>query len=234
MTKRPAKRSAILNFFFVRLLWDTLVWNLTRDWPYNNQSHDRLYFSKDGGRHVENVLVQDRYLFPKMDYFEEQREEIESLKAIFPDEFAEISVDPPCFMIRLDELDLQSPGFVQIKITLPRTYPDEIPIIEIPNRSETLPINIVNELQSNLDATAKESVGMAMVFTIINEAKEWISNNCDKIKEEKCQLKPSDKLPSSDGEDEDDLSTSTVYTDKSGGRWDYVIGLIGKPRVSNR
>ena len=43
-----------------------------------------------------------------MDFLEEQREEIESLKAIFPDEFSELSSFPPTFMIRIDELNIPS------------------------------------------------------------------------------------------------------------------------------
>lgn len=162
-----------------------------------------------------------------MDYFEEQRDEIDSLKAIFPDEFAEISVHPPCFMIRLDELDIPasgSPGVVQIKLSLPQNYPDNEPLIEIPNRSETLPKEIVNELQSHLETLAKESVGMAMVFSLINEAKEWINSNIEKIKAAKCVEKPTEEEHSTDDEES---PCSTVYTEKSGGRWDYVIGLIG-------
>lgn len=165
-----------------------------------------------------------------MDFFEEQREEIESLKAIFPDEFAEISSCPPSFMVRLDDLEISSSGSVQLRIGFPEKYPEEAPVIELPNRSNVLPMVIVEELLKHLQEFAQECVGMAMVFTLVNEAKEWINQNKNKIMEIKNQSVKTDVIEEEVSSDEEELADSrnTSYADaKTGGRWDYVIGLIG-------
>ena len=165
-----------------------------------------------------------------MDYFEEQREEIDSLKAIFPEELAELSACPPSFMVRVDELDIPSSGSVQLKITFPEKYPEEVPVIELPNRSNVLPMEIVNELLTHLQEVAQEYIGMAMIFTLVNETKEWINQNKGRILEVKNHsLKTEvreDEVSSDDEELEESRNTSFRDT-KSGGRWDYVIGLIG-------
>lgn len=164
-----------------------------------------------------------------MDYFEEQREEIESLKAIFPDEFAEISTCPPSFMVRLDDLDIPY-GSVQLKISFPDKYPEEVPVIELPNRSNVLPMEIVKELLTHLQEFAQEYIGMAMVFTLVNEAREWINGNKNKIIEIKNQSIKTNMIEDEVSSDEEELADSrnTSYADtKTGGRWDYVIGLIG-------
>ena len=93
-----------------------------------------------------------------MDFLEEQREEIESLKAIFPDEFSELSSFPPTFMIRIDELNIPSSSVtsLQLKISLPLKYPEEIPLIEIPNRSNAMPKEFIEELISFLKCSCEE------------------------------------------------------------------------------
>ena len=82
-----------------------------------------------------------------MDYLGEQREEVECLKSIFPDEFSELSAFPPAFMIRIDDVGIfTSVSSLQLKISFPPTYPDEIPLIEIPNRSNAMPKEFTEEL----------------------------------------------------------------------------------------
>lgn len=81
-----------------------------------------------------------------MDYYEEQRQELETLKAIFLDEFSEISIFPPTFMIRLDDVNISSTvSSLQLKVSFPPKYPDEIPSIEIPNRSNAVPKAFIEE-----------------------------------------------------------------------------------------
>lgn len=166
-----------------------------------------------------------------MDNIEEQREEVETIKAIYPEELSELSSDPPCFMVRLNDLDIPLPSPLYIKLTLPAEYPEVVPEIEIPNRSNSLPQRVVEDLLRFLQGVAKDSLGMVMVFTIINAAKEWINENTDKIHQEHLLYKEGNETINTD---QQNISPSiTVEEDhnpaqpQGGGQWKFVIGLIG-------
>ena len=170
--------------------------------------------------------------------FLEQREEIESLKSIFPSEFAELSSSPPSFMIRLDDLDVQLPSAVPLKITFPANYPTEVPHVEIPNRSNVLPAEILTELLGFIHSVAQDYLGMPMVFSIVSETKDWISKNADRIQRFHASL-VEEKAATEQGEREkrdDSHRRPREFVEKSldfdfgrqQGRWEYVIGLIGE------
>ena len=176
-----------------------------------------------------------------MDHTDEQREEIETLKAIFLEEFSEISLYPPCFMIRLDDLDIALPSPVYLKLTLPSRYPEVVPEIQIPNRSKSLPQGVVEELLRFLLGVAEDSCGMVMIFSIVNAAKEWINENTDKI--EKCEAQldgPANEVTDFSNQ----LSSASIIATEErsvypqgvghGGIWKFVIGLIGKLLLHSR
>ncbi|XP_067671050.1 uncharacterized protein [Haliotis asinina] len=154
---------------------------------------------------------------------EEQTDEIEALKSIYGDDFTDITQDPPCFMVRLTtEVELSGP--VWLRITFSTQYPDEVPVIEIPMRSAVLSPTQCDGLARHLMSVAEDSVGMAMVFTLVDEAQQWITDNVQRSPESE-----QDEEPSEDG-----VSTSSpqrILTEAraAGGRWDFVIGLLGKP-----
>lgn len=167
-----------------------------------------------------------------MDYLEEQREEVESLKAIFPEEFSEFSAFPPTFMIRVDELHISSTiTSLQLKISLPSKYPDEIPSIEIPNRSNALPKEFIEELISFLKCSCKESIGMPMVFGLVDLAKEWINENATKVnsfqRDQAAVLESDEEIDDQDSMNLENLKDKLEIISAKGGRWDFVIGLIG-------
>ena len=172
-----------------------------------------------------------------MDYLAEQREEVESLKSIFPLEFSELSSSPPSFMIRLDDREALWPCPLQLKVTLPDKYPSEIPIVGIPNRSNALPQEILKELLEFIHTMCKEYIGMPVVFSIVSGANDWIAENSERIKKTSVR------------ETEEEEKTRTAERGKAGdtikvkctkerivdlefgrqeGRWNYVIGLIGE------
>ena len=166
----------------------------------------------------------------KMDYLEEQREEVESLKSIFPDEFSELTAFPPTFMIRIGDVDISSSvSSLQLKVSLPLKYPDEIPSIGIPNRSNAMPKEFIEELLTCLLASCEEFIGMPMVFSLVDSAKEWINENAVRFKSSE-----EDKTVVGEADEEDNSLISQSVKDKleivnaKGGRWNFVIGLIGK------
>ncbi|XP_048248057.1 uncharacterized GTP-binding protein C428.15-like [Haliotis rufescens] len=156
---------------------------------------------------------------------EEQIEEIEALKSIFGEDFTDITQDPPCFMVRLTtEVELSGP--VWLRITFSTQYPDEVPVIEIPMRSKVLASNQCEGLARHLISVAEDNVGMGMVFTLVDEAQQWISDN---VHTSTVQEQEQDQEPSE--EDVSPTSPQRILTEArpAGGRWDFVIGLLGKP-----
>ncbi|CAG7701712.1 unnamed protein product [Allacma fusca] len=131
-----------------------------------------------------------------MDYAEEQQSEIEALESIYPNEFTLISSEP--FVVTIT---VKSEGFDNdqglnclLKFTLPPNYPDEVPEIEIPENDEeakdeedvtNLDEEELETLRERLVSEAQDNTGMAMVFTLVSSALEWLNVRWDqKIKEE--------------------------------------------------
>lgn len=168
-----------------------------------------------------------------MDYFEEQRQELETLKAIFLDEFSEISIFPPTFMIRLDDVNISSTvSSLQLKVSFPPKYPDEIPSIEIPNRSNAVPKAFIEELGAFLRDSCEKHLGMPMIFGLVDSAKEWTIENIEKFKSSE-----GDKTGAAEIDEEENTEDSVIsqnlkdkldIVNAKGGRWNFVIGLIGK------
>lgn len=168
-----------------------------------------------------------------MDYLEEQKEEVETLKSIFPEEFSELSVFPPAFMIKIDDVSISpSISSLQLKISLPSKYPDEIPSIEIPNRSNTMPKDFIEELISFLRCSCKQYIGMPMVFGLVDSAKEWINENAGKFsyvpgKDETVVIEHEEEVSDQDSMNLQNVKEKLEMMHTRGGRWDFVVGLIG-------
>ncbi|XP_048329321.1 uncharacterized protein LOC107403957 [Ziziphus jujuba] len=122
------------------------------------------------------------------DYTQEQEMEIEALEAILMDEFKEIhsgesglNTSNRCFQITLspqdDEADYESTTLpVQLGLIFAHTekYPDEPPLLNVKSlrgiQAEDLRI-----LKEKLQQEASENLGMAMIYTLVTSAKEWLS-----------------------------------------------------------
>eukprot|EP01102_Stenamoeba_stenopodia_P005788 TRINITY_DN16513_c0_g1_i1.p1 TRINITY_DN16513_c0_g1~~TRINITY_DN16513_c0_g1_i1.p1 ORF type:complete len:246 (-),score=77.13 TRINITY_DN16513_c0_g1_i1:114-785(-) len=113
---------------------------------------------------------------------EEQESEWETLQAIYMDEIKPIKDSPRVFEVIVkgtsdgDAEDDDLPQ-VTLQVTYTPEYPAEVPLLEV------TPINsLVSEEQalallSALEESAKENVGMVMIFTLITVAKDWIDQN---------------------------------------------------------
>ncbi|XP_048762681.1 uncharacterized protein LOC125671198 [Ostrea edulis] len=156
---------------------------------------------------------------------DDQREELEALKSIYEKEFTGISNDPPCFMIKLPDLQLNYA--ISLKFTLPVQYPDVPPVIEIPMRSQVLSTDNRKQLLDLLQEKCEEYLGMGMIFSLVDAAQQWINENVSSETPDE----PSDNqdLDQQDTIDTEMKSIKLEEPKLTGGRWQYVIGLVGKP-----
>lgn len=120
------------------------------------------------------------------DYTQEQEMELEALEAILMDEFKEIdpsesgiSTSNRCFQVTLspmdEDVDESTTLPVQLALIFSHTekYPDEPPLLNVKSlkgiHGEDLKI-----LKQKLEQEASENLGMAMVYTLVSSAKEWL------------------------------------------------------------
>lgn len=121
------------------------------------------------------------------DHVQEQEMEIEALEAILMDEFQEIhpsesglNTSNRCFQITLspqdDETDEYSTTPVQLGLIFAHTekYPDEIPLLNVKSIRgiHTADLKVLKE---KLEQEASENLGMAMIYTLVTSAKDWLS-----------------------------------------------------------
>uniref|UniRef100_A0A0E0JK41 RWD domain-containing protein n=1 Tax=Oryza punctata TaxID=4537 RepID=A0A0E0JK41_ORYPU len=121
------------------------------------------------------------------DYEQEQEMEVEALQAILMDDIKEIdpsesglSTTARCFQILLspqdDDFDESAYVPVQLALIFAHTekYPDEPPLLNVKSvrgiKSEDLA-----SLKEKLEQEATENLGMAMVYTLVTSAKDWLS-----------------------------------------------------------
>lgn len=122
------------------------------------------------------------------DYAQEQEMEIEALEAILMDEFKEIhsgesglSTSNRCFQIKItaqeedgDESNANPAQQLALIFAHTEKYPDEPPLLNVSSlqgiSSEDLRI-----LKDKLQQEASENLGMAMIYTLVSSAKEWLT-----------------------------------------------------------
>ena len=113
---------------------------------------------------------------------DEQKEEREVLDSIFPDEIQDISDTEYRVTIALEPTkeasdDSEDPTII-LNVRYPEAYPDEAPLLDItqpPNASKHPHLDIQEDKSRLLEAlqpTIEESLGMAMVFTIVSTLKD--------------------------------------------------------------
>ncbi|KAH7547192.1 hypothetical protein FEM48_Zijuj01G0283400 [Ziziphus jujuba var. spinosa] len=132
----------------------------------------------------EKELKSKKRIGTMTDYTQEQEMEIEALEAILMDEFkgeSGLNTSNRCFQITLspqdDEADYESTTLpVQLGLIFAHTekYPDEPPLLNVKSlrgiQAEDLRI-----LKEKLQQEASENLGMAMIYTLVTSAKEWLS-----------------------------------------------------------
>ncbi|XP_022715111.1 RWD domain-containing protein 1-like [Durio zibethinus] len=121
------------------------------------------------------------------DHVQEQEMEIEALEAILMDEFKEIhsgesglSTSNRCFQITLspqdDDADQSTTRPVQLALIFSHTekYPDEPPLLNVKS-IRGIHTSDLKVLKEKLEQEASENLGMAMIYTLVTTAKEWLS-----------------------------------------------------------
>ncbi|UYV73506.1 RWDD1 [Cordylochernes scorpioides] len=111
-----------------------------------------------------------------------------------------------------------------LKFTLGPTYPDDVPVISIAE-TENLDEDIANtELLegillplTEMWCQAEQSVGMVMVFTLVNAASEWLCNEVDSIQSR--QKKEDEQKKKAKEEEERKKFEGTRVTVESFLRW---------------
>ncbi|WCJ39599.1 Ubiquitin-conjugating enzyme family protein [Euphorbia peplus] len=123
------------------------------------------------------------------DYVQEQEMEIEALEAILMDEFKEIhssesglNTSNRCFQITIipqDDEDESSTDIpVQLALIFSHTekYPDEPPLLNVQS-IRGIQGSDLKILKEKLEQEASENLGMAMIYTLVSSAKDWLSEN---------------------------------------------------------
>ncbi|KNA19029.1 hypothetical protein SOVF_065080 [Spinacia oleracea] len=121
------------------------------------------------------------------DYIQEQEMEIEALEAILMDEFKEIhsgesglNTSNKCYCITItpqDDDEDESPSMpVELALIFSHTekYPDEPPLLNV-RSIRGIPTEDLRTLKENLEQEATENLGMAMLYTLVASAKDWLS-----------------------------------------------------------
>lgn len=120
------------------------------------------------------------------DYAQEQEMEIEALEAILMDEFREIhssesglNTSNRCFQITItpqDDDEESTYSSVRLALIFSHTekYPDEPPLLNVSSLKgiQSADLKILKE---KLEQEAVENLGMAMVYTLVTSAKDWLS-----------------------------------------------------------
>ncbi|GAA6063932.1 hypothetical protein JCM10212_004791 [Sporobolomyces blumeae] len=117
------------------------------------------------------------------DYAEERRSELEVLESIFPDELTVLSDDQLSIRVEPENQNESDPYVLNLSITYTPTYPDELPEMEIKAVEGELSDDELEFLLDGLKASAEESLGMAMVYTLSLQLRELIGDMFVKRKE---------------------------------------------------
>ncbi|CAK9165307.1 unnamed protein product [Ilex paraguariensis] len=120
------------------------------------------------------------------DYVQEQDMEIEALEAILMDEFTELhssesglNTSNRCFQITIspqdDEADESTTPPAQLGLIFSHTekYPDEPPLLNVKSL-RGIHTGDLKALKEKLEQEASENLGMAMIYTLVTSAKEWL------------------------------------------------------------
>ncbi|KAL6137541.1 hypothetical protein ACLB2K_062833 [Fragaria x ananassa] len=121
------------------------------------------------------------------DYEQEQEMEIEALEAILMDDFKEIhsgesglNATKKCFQITLSPLDDEADELTMAPVQLGlifshmEKYPDEPPLLNV-RSIRGIQGEHIRILREKLQQEASENLGMAMIYTLVTSAKEWLS-----------------------------------------------------------
>jgi len=106
---------------------------------------------------------------------EEQREELEAIQAIFMDDVLECSLGASRgTRVRIALSDTPASADVAIQFRLPPDYPaTELPVFQMLG----LPKDLTRHCEAAVREEAVASAGAAMLFQLVNAAREWLLSN---------------------------------------------------------
>jgi len=120
------------------------------------------------------------------DYVQEQEMEIEALEAILMDDITEVDCGESgldtqgrCFQITLSpkDEDEDEPTDIPVRVALTfshtANYPDEPPLLGLKSL-QGMKVADLRLLKEKLQQEAMENLGMAMIYTLVTSAKEWM------------------------------------------------------------
>ncbi|KAL4452160.1 hypothetical protein ABPG75_007822 [Micractinium tetrahymenae] len=138
------------------------------------------------------------------DYAQEQADELEALTSIFMDDLEELTdgipsgwspVGPVWRVVVVpqqeDDTELEFPPKVELVFGHTPTYPDEPPLLKARGLQGISDAD-VGTLQGVLEGAVHANLGMAMIYTLISLAQEWITEKATSL-----------AVPSSDPEAEE-------------------------------
>ncbi|PLW05784.1 hypothetical protein PCANC_08589 [Puccinia coronata f. sp. avenae] len=108
-------------------------------------------------------------------YLEQRKEEIEVLQSIFEDLTFE-SDDHVILRTAPEDPSPSNPLIVNLKIRYTETYPDELPEIDLEPVEGELSEQEMESTIDKLKETARESLGMAMIFTLSLALQQELTN----------------------------------------------------------
>ncbi|KAH3660415.1 hypothetical protein OGAPHI_007001 [Ogataea philodendri] len=119
-----------------------------------------------------------------MDYLEEQKQEIEILQSIYPDELEIVSETSFRVSLLLDT-NTERKHTLILNVRYPETYPEVVPQLRLEKTSDDVPEESLNveesveldkddllDLEESLNSNALENVGMPSVFTLTSLLKD--------------------------------------------------------------
>nr|CAB3264560.1 obg-like ATPase 1 [Phallusia mammillata] len=160
-----------------------------------------------------------------MDYTEEQKQEFEALSAILMDDFVDLATTPMSCMITLSGIVTESNTTFHLKITLPDNYPDAIPYVDIPIRGHSHHNSLKVNLIQHLNDKAQENLGSPSLYTLVEEAKSWLAEHLHDYNTQQKNIIEVEQKQSID----ETVKLEDGGQTESEGKWDFVIGLVGKP-----
>lgn len=113
------------------------------------------------------------------EFVEQQDDEVEALKAIYPEEFESLTSKPTTFKIHL----VPNPGGsgenhvgVALLCEFPETYPDTVPVVKI-EVEKGLGKKHSEELQELVNTRATENIGTPSIYVLAEAVREWLLDN---------------------------------------------------------
>ena len=115
------------------------------------------------------------------DLLEIQKNEVNALKAIFPDELEDVNLEPvwnapalPAFILRFQTTPGEDPvSSIELHVRFSSSYPETAPIISLKN-AKNVPPSTIESINISISERVKELRGQEMIFDIASIVREGL------------------------------------------------------------